>query len=96
MVIEQASGKKARRNNCVSPTTAQLDMAISNIQTYLKNCQYADGYWWGKLDSNNTMDAEYLMLSFFLDKVDEEQWRKVTKYIISKQRADGSWGQYYG
>ena len=96
VVIEQASGKKDGLDSKDSLIPTQLDMAIYHIQTYLKKCQYADGYWWGKLDSNNTMDAEYLMLSYFLDKVDKEQWRKVTKYILSKQRTDGSWGQYYG
>ena len=41
------------------------------------------------------MEAEYLMLAFFLGRVDPERFRKVSNHILSRQRADGSWGQYY-
>ncbi len=58
--------------------------------------QYPDGYWWGELESNPTMEAEYLMLTYFLDAVDRERWRKIVNYILGRQREDGSWGQYFG
>ena len=41
------------------------------------------------------MEAEYLMLCFFLGRVGQERIRKVANHILSKQRSDGSWGQYY-
>ena len=72
------------------------DKTISRAQQYLLSIQYPEGYWWGELESNPTMEAEYLLLSFFLDKVDEVRWRKLANYILSRQRSDGSWGQYYG
>ena len=69
---------------------------IHRSHQYLATIQYPDGYWWGELESNPTMEAEYLLLTYFLDAVDKERWRKLVKYILSKQREDGSWGQYYG
>ena len=74
---------------------AQVDRAIGRSHDYFRRTQYDAGYWWGELESNNTMEAEYLMLSYFLGKVDQEKWRKAANYILSKQREDGSWGQYY-
>jgi squalene-hopene/tetraprenyl-beta-curcumene cyclase len=59
-------------------------------------CQYADGYWMGELESNATMEAEYILLSHFLGAGDEQQWRKLTNRILSEQRDDGTWGQFYG
>ena len=47
------------------------------------------------MESNATMAAEYVLLSYFLGKVDQDRWRKSSNYILSKQREDGSWGQYY-
>ncbi len=41
------------------------------------------------------MEAEYLMLSLFLGRENRERWRKLANHMISKQREDGSWGQYY-
>ena len=73
-----------------------VESTVQRSQSYLRSIQYPDGYWWGELESNPTMEAEYILLTYFLDVVDQERWRKVVNYIISKQRDDGSWGQYFG
>ena len=74
---------------------AAVDQAVGRCQQYFRETQYADGYWWGELESNPTMEAEYLMLCRFLGRDDPERWRKVSNYILNKQRDDGSWGQYF-
>ena len=79
----------------VDSSLPSLDEAIRRCQNYFRQAQYPEGYWWGTLESNPTMEAEYMLLSYFLDRKDEERWRKMSNYILSKQRADGSWGQYY-
>ena len=73
-----------------------VEGTISRSQQYLLSIQYPDGYWWGELESNSTMEAEYLLLTYFLGVVNQERWRKLTNYILGRQREDGSWGQYYG
>ena len=78
-----------------APNATVLDQAIQHSQDYFRGCQYNEGYWWGELESNATMAAEYVLLSYFLGKVDQDRWRKSSNYILSKQREDGSWGQYY-
>ena len=70
--------------------------AIHRSQEYLRSIQNPDGYWWAELESNPTMEAEYLLLTLFLDVVDKERWRKLANNILSRQRDDGSWGQYFG
>ena len=73
-----------------------VERAIQRCHEYLLSVQYPDGYWWGELESNPTMEAEYLLLTYFLDVADKERWRMLANYILNKQRNDGSWGQYYG
>ena len=73
-----------------------VESAIHSSQRYLLSIQYRGGYWWGELESNPTMEAEYLLLTHFLGVSDPERWRKLANYILSKQREDGSWGQYFG
>ena len=81
---------------------AAVDSTIHSSRQYLLSVQYPDGYWWDELESNPTMEAEYLLLTYFLDMVDpqdaerQERWRKLANYILSRQREDGSWGQYFG
>ena len=73
----------------------QVEQTIHKAQQYMLGIQYAEGFWWGELESNPTMEAEYLMLSYFLGLENKERWRKVTNYIFSRQQEDGSWAQYY-
>ena len=72
-----------------------LARALRIGQDYFRRSQHREGYWCGQLESNTTMEAEYLMLAHFLGRVDPERWRKLANYILSKQRDDGSWGQYF-
>ena len=72
------------------PNATVLDQAIRHSQDFFRGCQYNEGYWWGELESNATMAAEYVLLSYFLGKVDQDRWRKSCNYILSKQREDGS------
>ena len=77
------------------PVNQATQWAVHKSQEYFRQSQYAEGYWWGELESNPTMEAEYLMLCHFTGHHDPERWRKVCNYILSKQQDDGSWGQYY-
>ena len=73
-----------------------LDATIKRARGYLLSAQHSDGYWWGELESNATMEAEYLLLTQFLGVGDKERWLKLTNHIMSRQRDDGTWGQFYG
>ena len=72
-----------------------LGAAISDSQSYLLSTQNPQGYWWGELESNPTMEAEYLLLTHFLGVADDDRWQKLTNHILGRQQEDGSWGQYY-
>jgi squalene-hopene/tetraprenyl-beta-curcumene cyclase len=73
-----------------------LSDAIERAQSYLLSIQHPDGYWWGELESNVTITAEYLLLTHFLGIPNPERWRKIANYLRHHQRADGTWGIYYG
>ena len=84
-----------------TPTSAnsvashEVGHAIAMCQDFFRSNQFEEGYWWARLEANPTMEAEYLLLTHFLDKADKEQWRKISNYILRQQSEDGSWGQYY-
>ena len=73
-----------------------LAQAIGRSVDYFLRTQHPDGYWWGELESNVTMAAEYLMLTHFLGVGEEGRWRKVVNYLRRQARPDGTWAIYYG
>lgn len=72
------------------------DAAIDRSQGWFWRAQFAEGYWWAELESNATMDAEYVLLTHFLGARDESIWRGVAHDIRGYQRSDGSWALYAG
>ena len=78
------------------PMETSLNTAIEKTQDYLFREQFNDGFWWGELESNPTMEAEFILLHYFLGIQDEKKFSKLSTHIISQQREDGTWGQYYG
>lgn len=96
MTLRQTDTKiHASRNGSV-PSVDGVDDAISRLHSYFRSMQDEAGYWWGELESNNTMEAEYVMLCRFLGHDKPERERHIVNYLLSKQRADGSWPIYYG
>jgi squalene-hopene/tetraprenyl-beta-curcumene cyclase len=79
-----------------SPLAAAVDGAIERSQEYFLRTQHPDGYWWGELESNVCMAAEYLLLTHFLGVADGERWRKIAGYLRGQQRPDGAWSIYHG
>ena len=69
--------------------------AVRRSHQFFRREQHPDGYWWGELESNPSMEAEYLLLCRFLGREDAERTKKLVNYILAKQQEDGSWGQYY-
>jgi len=69
-----------------------LDRAVE----YLLSCQKDEGYWWGPLLSNVTMEAEYVLLCHILDRVDRDRMEKIRRYLLHEQREDGTWALYPG
>ncbi|MXX53083.1 MAG: hypothetical protein F4Z35_03840 [Dehalococcoidia bacterium] len=43
----------------------RLREALERTQQYFFRTQHEDGYWWGELESNPTMEAEYIKHTHF-------------------------------
>lgn len=73
-----------------------IDVAINRTHEMLRDLQHSEGWWWGELESNPTMEAEYVFLTHILDVADPERNRRIANYIEGRQGEDGGWSQYYG
>jgi squalene-hopene/tetraprenyl-beta-curcumene cyclase len=75
---------------------AGLDRCLDRAVAHMREIQHPDGYWWGELESNATMAAEHVMLEHVLGIVDRRRMRKLARYLLGLQSADGSWPVYFG
>ena len=78
------------------PTDAELRRAITLAQDWLLADQDPAGFWWGELESNASITAEYLLLTHHLGIGNREQWDGIARYLRAQQREQGFWAQYPG
>ena len=69
--------------------------ALDRAARHLLDQQHAGGWWQGELETNVTMDAEDLLLREFLGVRTPAETAAAARWIRSKQRADGTWANYY-
>lgn len=95
--VPQVADKIAATTLPLNIDKQALEQAIKGLQDYLLRIQSQEGYWVGELEADVTVTAGYIPLMYFMTgKVDPIKQQKVINYARSKQRADGSWGTYYG
>ena len=85
-----------RGNRVDAPSVENLELAIMRCQEFFRQNQYSDGYWWGELESNPTMEAEYVMLTHYLRSPEGDRIARVANDIRRRQAEDGSWNMYHG
>ncbi len=79
----------------IEPKRTLLDLVIKRATDYALSIQHKEGYWLAPLDSNSTMEAEFLLLLYFLGIHDEPRQQKIVKHILKHQQEDGSWPLYF-
>jgi squalene-hopene/tetraprenyl-beta-curcumene cyclase len=80
----------------IEEAASDADLVIARAHDRFRRTQAKDGYWWAELESNATMDAEYILMTHVIGERDDAIWRGVAQDIRSYQRDDGSWALYEG
>jgi squalene-hopene/tetraprenyl-beta-curcumene cyclase len=57
----------------------------------LLSAQADDGYWWGELEADTTLESDYIPYLHALGKLDSEKTAKLANYIRERQLPDGGW-----
>lgn len=71
------------------------ELTLQRAVQYALDLQDKEGYWVAPLDSNSTMEAEYILMLHFLGIDDSKKQRQVVNHILSQQQDDGSWSLYF-
>jgi len=74
----------------------RLDACVERAVRGLLGEQADEGYWCYEFEADCTIPSEYILMTHFMDEVDEELERKIAVYIRSKQAEHGGWPLYHG
>ena len=72
----------------------ELTQSIERASAWLLEQQDPAGYWWGELEANPSITAEYLLLTHHLGIADRAQWDGIARYLRAQQCPQGFWAQY--
>ncbi len=86
--------REATDRTWTSASTAEE--ALARACEHLLSLQDDAGWWKGELETNVSMDAEDMMLREFLGVREQVTTERTAAWIRSKQRADGSWANFFG
>lgn len=73
-----------------------LDRTIEAAVGWTKKAQNEQWYWAARLESNASMEAEWLLAYHILGIDFDPKTAGVIKCLLNTQRNDGSWGVYHG
>jgi len=76
-------------------TETSIAKAISRATDWLLAAQAQEGYWWGELEADTTLESDYILYLHLLGELDSEKVPKLANYIRRHQQPDGGWNIYY-
>src|SRR5579863_8074777 len=82
----------APRRNADSP----VEQAIGQSVKWMLSAQSREGYWWGELEADTTLESDYILYLHILGESDSSKTAKLAKYIRDRQLPDGGWNIFYG
>jgi squalene-hopene/tetraprenyl-beta-curcumene cyclase len=74
----------------------RLQDAVNRAAEYLLSLQAAEGYWLGELEADTTLESDYIVYLYVLERADSERIRKLANYVRRRQLPDGGWNIYVG
>lgn len=89
-----AATKRVRQPG--SRVNSHIDTIIERAVRHLLSLQASDGYWWGELEADTTLESDCILLHHILQDGGNDRVRKFANYIRKKQLTDGGWNIYPG
>ena len=77
-------------------TRSGVDEALQRGVSWLLSVQAEEGYWWGELEADTTLESDYILYQHILGNCAPSKFAKLANFIRRKQLADGGWNLYPG
>jgi squalene-hopene/tetraprenyl-beta-curcumene cyclase len=73
-----------------------VENAISRSVQWLLARQSEEGYWWGELEADTTLESDYVLYLHILGRSNSQKIAKLARYIRERQLPDGGWNIFDG
>lgn len=70
---------------------SQVEQAIARSSEWLLSAQGNEGYWWGELEADTTLESDYIVYLHVLGRLNSPKVPKLANYIRQRQLPDGGW-----
>ena len=70
--------------------------AVERGLKWLLSAQAEDGYWWGELEADTTLESDYLPYLHILGRLNSPKTAKLANYVRQRQLSDGGWSLFPG
>ena len=95
--MEQGTQKPAApKFGRIDADLADVASAIDHSTEYLLSLQHPDGYWFGELEADSMLEADYIFLHVLLESGDPGRLKRAFTEMMRYQNEDGSWSIYPG
>lgn len=84
--------KRARVHE--SELDSRVADAVERSVQHLLSLQAADGYWWGELEADTTLESDHILLHFLRGDIKNDKVRMLANYLRKKQLPNGGWNIY--
>jgi squalene-hopene/tetraprenyl-beta-curcumene cyclase len=74
----------------------QVEQAVSRSTEWFLSAQKQDGYWWGELEADTTLQSDYILYLHILGRLDSDKTAKLANQIRQNQLPDGGWNIFVG
>lgn len=82
----------SREDHDASSLISQVEHALKLSNDYALGLVHPDGHWYGEMNTNVTVTAEYIFLRQALRLDLKTDIAAYCRYLLSQQNSDGSWG----
>ena len=95
---ESGVGATAQSAGTATARTVEssVEEAVNRAASWLLSVQAQEGYWWGELEADTTLESDYILYLHILGKSQSDKIPKLAKYIRERQLPDGGWNIFYG
>ncbi|HKS82452.1 MAG TPA: squalene--hopene cyclase [Candidatus Acidoferrales bacterium] len=90
------SGGHAAATEMAPDLDSSVKQATARSVELLLSQQSREGYWWGELEADTTLESDYILYLHILGQLKSPKVPKLAKYIRERQLPDGGWNIFYG
>jgi squalene-hopene/tetraprenyl-beta-curcumene cyclase len=94
-----ASNTTATHDAAVAATPKKeslVENAIARSVQWLLSHQSEEGYWWGQLEADTTLESDYILYLHILGRSNSPKIEKLARHIRERQLPDGGWNIFAG